>query len=493
MAETPEQPKGRKIDSIAHLFLSGANSPQDKVKRVAPSTNNPQEQNADRHDTGQPLDTHDRVSDAPEETRTPSLCVFGDHLKGWQDKLFRLGRQTAWHDGPIGLVCFDHEEVRLKEFTRSDGNEAVDMRQVIEQAWASLFGTHELPDQGKDNDGKHWADEFLSRVQSTSQRVDSLWIHVDKARRVDCADLLQHCGQALILCGPGQDDIVNTYKTMKWLQSSTEFDLNIAIYICEVSDESEARELFDKIAKTSEKFLATKPDWTGYEQPFDSVAEAEYLATDLDDGLFESLNEGLINELEVISDPALSPQPAAHDFGPGHTGATTAKEDCLKEENNLPRIYQPIAVDGIPNCDSDLADILSANLQNWLTELPGAMVLPVPRPDFLDPAVRFLIDQSSRLHILLPSLTEDERLLPRALAIRKWLTDHFSLIQSAFPQITLDTTANLPIILISASSGENNQKGYPLFENEASSAKRLLLLKDQSGYSILILDSIDTL
>jgi hypothetical protein len=493
MAETPEQPKGRKIDSIAHLFLSGANSPQDKVKRVAPSTNNPRAQNRDGHDAGQPLDTHDRVSDAPEEARTPAICVFGDHLKGWQDKLFRLGRQTAWHDGPVGLVCFDHEEVRLKEFTRSEGSEAVDMRQVIEQAWASLFGTDELPDQGKDNDGKHRADEFLSRVQSTSQRVDSLWVHVDKARRVDCGDLMQYCGQALILCGPGQEDIVNTYKTMKWLQSSTEFDLNIAIFICDVSDESEARELFDKIAKTSEKFLAAKPDWIGHEQPFDSVAEAEYLVTDLDDGLFESLSKGLKNEPVIIPEAALSPQPVACSTAPDLAQSTPVRDQSLPEDKTSPRIYQPIAVDGIPECDSDLADILSANLQTWLAEFPGAMVLPVPRPDFLDPAVRFLVDQSGRLHILLPSLTEDERLLPRALAARKWLTDHFALIQSAFPQIIVDATVNVPTILISASSDGNNQKGYPLFESEASSVKRLLFLKDQSGYLILILDSIDTL
>ena len=115
MTEKPEQPKGRKIDSIAHLFLSGGNSSQDKIKRVGPPQNNPSEQSADRHNTGQPHDSHNRVTGAPEETRTPALCVFGDHLKSWQDKLFRLARQTAWHDGPVGLVCFDHEETfRIK-------------------------------------------------------------------------------------------------------------------------------------------------------------------------------------------------------------------------------------------------------------------------------------------------------------------------------------------------------------------------------------------
>jgi hypothetical protein len=87
--------------------------------------------------------------------------------------------------------------------------------------------------------------------------------------------------------------------------------------------------------------------------------------------------------------------------------------------------------------------------------------------------------------VCLASLSETESLLARALVVRKWLRDHLDLIVAHSPQLRINRSLSIGLVLASAGPVEGLRASCRL-EGLPVTALRLYLLHSPAGAALLV-------
>ena len=424
----------------------------------------------------------DLDGDDAEPMGTPRVVVFADHLNNWRDHLKRFARETAWFNGATSLICFDQEEVHVWEY-HANRDDVTPLGEAIDGAWKELFSPAQSGDTTESPPAMEGLERmFREQVRKLTQRCHTLIIHVDSSRLSDAAALLNDQAQTVVLCGPTPEQTIDGYRALKRLHSLVGATLDASIYVCDCQEESLARNVFEKLLNTSQRYLNYQPQWAGWEQPFDEVTEHHLLSVDLDENLLSVLidclqqtpaaeeltwtvaetdttrtdqttpeqeddqNEAIYHVSEswqsAVEDPdqaqpelpqAQLPDTVAVCPGPGAITQLTeqTRRQLLRPRPVPPPVLEPIALKQMPTNDQAFADTLSAQAHLWTHDIDDIEELYIPLPDRFRTGTRLLSDANGRVFILQAALNDNESLLSKALAVKSWYAENRSLLSLA--------------------------------------------------------------
>jgi len=279
----------------------------------------------------------------------------------------------------------------------------------------------------------------------------------------------------VVLCSGERDDIIETYKTLKWLAGLEIKSGEVFLFICDVPDSEAALDTYNKLSQTCRNFLHINLQYAGCSiaatgktesKPQAAAAEEPAVVTSVQP------KEEVKPEIKPVSQPV----PVVDAGGLG-----------TKPVPQRPIPHGPISVAGFPNQDTELADILQLALPGWLTDIPAAFPLPLRMPGPVDPSARAIVDATGRLHIMLASLTGSHELLSKACQARKWLGENMNLIAGFCPQVKIDRSLAAGLILIAPPPMEILQNGASQIREFPILLKQLYLLLNDSNKAILIL------
>ncbi len=382
-----------------------------------------------------------------------AIAVFADHLPDGREKLLRFVRQTACYDGPVGLLTFEADKVRVAEYAAPQRLSSP-LDHAITQAWEELFGT---PPEATATTSPAQTDSeakaFIEHVQGLCQRSDTLMIHLDRSFGRVRSEMLSYCVEAVVLCGRSQDEMIATYQTVKALQAACNGPLEIAVHIAGSSNEAQAQTIFEKLRSTAARYLNLELLWAGQDRPCEQVDETQLFSSKHAQTLFTALEQylaaGCVPEsgksTEIRESRAEDRSASETNTVPESKVPETSPHSAVRSHEAFLR---PIPLANLPQTDTELADILSDHCAIWLTEYPGLKKLEIPLPPSLHPGTRLLAEPNGQVTILQAGLHDTESLLSRALAARQWLGEHLPLIRSALCR-SLQPPSGSRIVLVS--------------------------------------------
>ncbi|MCK4628921.1 MAG: hypothetical protein KAT56_07945 [Sedimentisphaerales bacterium] len=479
MSTPPSTRRDRGIGSIAHFFLTKNNSPATDI----PHRNPPSSSTTPLTPAPAPVSTpalvttpeNNERSSVSAEIPSPSVpeitcqcamaepasaspevllgeTLLADHLSDCRKRIKAYVRYLTSQEERVALVNINDCEAQLLECDteeKSDGS-----------PYTVIAETEDITGL------------LIPALNELVENHDILLANLDKSFRERAGELIKNCTWVTVLCTCSDAEIVETYKTIKWLVQKIGWEDKIYLFVCDVPGESDiemeknALTVFDKIAETTRRFMQAEVELTGYEEspdsrrPLDietepSSEEIKHLPVS-DDIMPENIQE--TNNARKVSNlkKARNDQEASDTQATNNDQASTAahsyrdsaNEYIRIEKNNKPAVHTPISVENLPRDDLQLCNALQLAISDWLKVVPGPMLVPLPLPEDLDPAGRIVIDMNGRLYILLAGLSADNNIPERALAGRNWLTDNISLVWDYCRQLQIDRTLQPGLILV---------------------------------------------
>jgi len=457
MSTPPSTRQDRGIGSIAHFFLTKNNSPTSDIPRrnppspsTTPLTSVPTPANDERGSVSAaaPLlpipeitcqcDPTESAVASPEVLLGETLLA--DHLSDCRKRIKAYVRYLTGQEERVALVNINDCEAQLLEGNPAEKNDGL---------------THTVIAETEDITGL-----LIPALNELVENHDILLANLDESFRGRAGELIKNCTWVTVLCTCSDAEIVETYKTIKWLVQEIGWEDKIYLFVCDVPGKSDiemeknALKVFDKIADTTRRFMRAEVELTGYEErdasqrplgikPEPGSKEIKDLP-DTEDHIVEN-TQATSNVYETSNNQATNSTHAS-------TAACLHKDsssDYIRiEKNNKPAVHTPIPVENLPRDDFQLCNALQLAISDWLKVVPGPMLVPLPLPEDLDPAGRILIDMNGRLYILLACLSADNNIPERALAGRKWLTDNISLVWGYCRQLQIDRTLQPGLVLV---------------------------------------------
>jgi len=467
---------GRGIEGIAHLFLSQS------AKEARPLRQRPQSGEAASGPEADPPQADSAVEkQAVEESEPFGIAVLADHLGNHWTRVHRYGEQLADQYGKIAVVNVDQCEAGVVEIIEKPAPRGSGAK-PDDDFWKELIAEEQqvLPAEtiAETEDFFH---ALHPALREFARDYAEVILHIDKSYQKNCRDLLGHCAEMVVLCSGERDDIIETYKTLKWLAGLEIHLEEVFLFICDVPDSEAALDTYNKLSQTCRNFLHINLQYAGCSIAATGKTESKTqaaVAREPDVAASVQPKEEVKPKAEPEPEikPVSQPVPVV-DAGGGETRFAPQR----------PMPHGPICVAGFPNQDTELADILQLALPGWLTDLPAAFPLPLRMPGPLDPSARVIVDATGRLHIMLASLTGSHELLSRACQARKWLSENLNLIIGSCPQVKIDRSLAAGLILIAPPPLEGLQNGASQIREFTILLKQLYLLLNDSNAAILIL------
>jgi len=495
MSVTPptEQPRG--IAGIAQLFLS----------RIDNDSNHP-----GQHRAAQPC------SQTGHYRRLAGITLLADHLEGSRQKVFAFARHWTDKNERVGILNLETSAVELIEFAR----QPTPSRPATDGSWDELFCPAE-PQAPPPTLPNNIADTLTSTLSDLARRCDILLVNIAQGKLPQVRELIELCRHTVVITTCSPADMVETYKTIKYLSPLAWKDMDISLFVCGADDENAARKIHQKLNSTAWEFLGIDLKWAGWEHLPTNVKErilgsfegdqelldelAEFLAGKgshlgpAQEQICESLKEqtddscagqqNISREAErenILSFAAQTPPTPAAGPVKNQSACPAATVPPLETPAGRPIPLTPIGVAQLPRTDHELAQVLQLALPGWLTQLPTVMALPVHLPTDINPAVKILIDANGRLHVFFASLTGGGEILPHALRARKWLSDNLSLIIASCRQIKIDPSLPIGIILVTGGALDTLRPSSTQMGEFPTLVLQLLLLQNNSGSSLLV-------
>lgn len=463
---------GRGIEGIAHLFLSQS------AKEARPLRQRPQSGEAAAGPEADPPQADPAVEkQAVEEAEPFGIAVLADHLGNHWYRVHRYGEQLADQYGKIAVVNVDQCEAGVIEIIEKPAP-GDNRAKPDDDFWKELIAEEQqvLPAEtiAETEDFFH---ALRPALREFARDFAEVILHIDKSYQKNCQDLLGHCAGMVVLCSCERDDIIETYKTLKWLAGLEIHSGEVFLFICDVPDREAALDTYNKLSQTCRNFLHVNLQYAGCSITASGKTEVKPQAAVAEEPAVQASDQSKVEtETEPEIKPVSQPAPVADDGG-GET----------KFAFQRPMPHCPILVAEFPNQDTRLSDILQLALPGWLRDLPAAFPLPLRMPGPLDPSSRVIVDATGRLHIVLASLTGSHELLSRACQARKWLSENLELIIGSCPQVKIDRSLAAGLILIAPPPLEGLQNGASQIREFPILLKQLYLLLNDSNAAILIL------
>ena len=151
------------------------------------------------------------------------------------------------------------------------------------------------------------------------------------------------------------------------------------------------------------------------------------------------------------------------------------------------KVHRPIPVARLPQSDSELIDQLHLSLGRWRTGMHAAVVLPVDLPQDPEAPVRVLVDAEGRLGVLAASIAGGWRDISSvATAVREWLEGQLARLTSDWPQVRIDQSLAVGMILVTAGATDDVRQTAERGEAQPVQVMQLYLLANELGSSLLI-------
>ena len=426
MAENENSRRG--IDSIAHLFLSGA--APGRPERKGPGDNNSRESPVASRES-------ESKNSQPEKTVSNPQPEIMDSES--QDP--RRAAQAA-KIYEIGVLAYHLPQPALK----------------LEQ-----YLRNRLPD------GKILIEDQCLLLDETGVE-----------------DELELCQEFTVICTPAPDDIITTYRNLKSLHARLRPEQQVSLFVCNVPDEETGTRIYQKITQATEYFLGLELGWAGCqvrsngglpianrENPSrgSRVAELESETgaagdelrielpkvdqCDARSGEAEKSVQDRARPMNHFAEKKLSP---GRDSGLAGDDAEQAAQTPANPQSAIhtpqsavrppfPVPQRPIIVGKLPAQDQELLGQLLAGLPGALAGAPGALPVPLLIPSEHAPAA-VLLDNSGRLRVMLADLGSAEGLLERALAVRQWLSRQLPQMQNHYPQLCINSALPIGLLLV---------------------------------------------
>ena len=516
MSTPPSTRQDRGIGSIAHFFLTKNNSPATDIPHrnppspsttlltsvpeplpasvsvsapalvPAPEDNEQNRVSAEIHSPPIPeiscqCDTAGSAVASPEVLLGETLLA--DHLSDYRKRIQAYVRYLADQEERVALVNIDNCEACLLEGgpeEKSDGPPHTVIAETENITGLLIPALNELVDNH-----------------------DILLANLDESFRERAGELIKNCTWVTVLCTCSDAEIVETYKTIKWLVQEIGWEDKIFLFVCDVPGKSDikmeknALKVFGKIAETTRRFMRAEVELTGYEenptlqQPLD--IETEPVSEKI-----ENLS-GSEYDIPENAQATSSTQETSHTQATGNAQSTSSDQvstaacsdrdlsgDYIRiEKNNKPAVHTPISVESLPQDDCRLCNALQLAISDWLKVVPAPMLVPLPLPEDIDPAGRIVIDMNGRLYILLTGLSADNNIAERALAGRKWLTDNISLVWGYCRQLRIDRTLQPGLILVAGGSVDSLKTACSQISNFPCHILQLHFLYNSGKWSLL--------
>jgi hypothetical protein len=407
---------------------------------------------------------------------TLGIALLADHLENYLTRIRGYGEHIADQYGNVALLNIDSYEAGLIEImdrSIASGNQESASAKQADDIWQAI-----LADEPKRIDSETIAETedfengLWPALKEFAQDYAEVVFHIDKSYQKHCRQLIEHCCRLVILTSCEHNDIIETYKVIKWLASDKQESKEAFLFVCDATNENAALEVHKKLAQTANDFLGMTLIYAGCSTVANKFKEMSFEPESGSPINSAEIKNKENEESEQVKDIPSVPQSIDPPVSP-------------VKQRPLPQC--PIPVVSFPNNDVELAEALQLALPGWLTDVPAAMVVPVSKPSDLEPAARVLIDATGRLLVLLPSLTGNDNLLNQALHVRKWLSDNLNLIVNSCPQIKIDRSLPTGLILITPPPINSLQMSYSQIRQFPILFKQLHLLQNGSNKSILIM------
>lgn len=486
MSTLPPTRRDRGIGSIAHFFLTKNDSQATDIPHRNP-----------------PSPSTDILTPAPEIScqcapsesvvASPEVLLgetlLADHLPDHQKRIQAYVRYLADQEERVALVNIDNCEARLLEGVPEEKNDGP---------------SHTVIAETEDVTGL-----LIPALNELVENHDILLANLDESFRERAGELIKNCTWVTVLCTCSDDDIVETYKTIKWLVQEIGWEDKIFLFVCDVPGESDiemeknALKVFGKIAETTRRFMRAEVELTGYEenptsqQPLDIETEPASEKIENLSGSEHDIpdNAQATNNTQETSDTQDTSSSQATGNAQSMSSDSVSTSDCSSrdsssdyirvEKNNKPAVHTPISVESLPQDDCRLCDALQLAISDWLKVVPAPMLVPLPLPEDIDPAGRIVIDMNGRLYILLAGLSADNNITERALAARKWLTDNISLVWGYCRQLQIDRTLQPGLILVAGGSVDSLKTACSQISNFPCHILQLHFLYNSGKWSLL--------
>ncbi|MCK5269484.1 MAG: hypothetical protein KAJ46_01815 [Sedimentisphaerales bacterium] len=474
MSTLPSTRRDRGIGSIAHFFLT-----ENKSQATDIPHRNPPSPSTDiltpAPEIGGQCNTAGFAVASPEVLLGETLLA--DHLPDHQKRIQAYVRYLADQEERVALVNIDNCEAQLFEGGPEEKNDGP---------------SHTVIAETEDITGL-----LIPALNELVENHDILLANLNESFRERAGELIKNCTWVTVLCTCSDDDIVETYKTIKWLVQEIGWEDKIFLFVCDVPGESDiemeknALKVFGKIAETTRRFMRAEVELTGYEenptsqQPLDIETEPVSEKIENLSGSEHDIPENA--QATNNTQEASSSQETAGDHvsTAACSGRDSSSDYVRVEKNNKPAVHTPISVESLPQDDFQLCNALQLAISDWLKVVPGPMLIPLPLPEDIDPAGRILIDMNGRLYILLAGLSADNNITERALAARKWLTDNISLVCGYCRQLQIDRTLPPGLILVAGGSVDSLKTACSQISNFPCHILQLHFLYNSGKWSLL--------
>jgi len=498
MSTLPSTRRDRGIGSIAHFFLTKNDSQATDVPHrnpPSPSTTlltpapepvtapEDNEQNCVSAEVPSPPIPEINCQCAPMAPAVVSPEVLlgetllADHLPDYQKRIQAYVRYLADQEERVALVNIDNCEAQLLEGGSEEKNNGL---------------PHTVIAETEDITGL-----LIPALNELVENHDILLANLNESFRERAGELIKNCTWVTVLCTCSDAEIVETYKTIKWLVQEIGWEDKIFLFVCDVPGESDiemeknALKVFGKIAETTRRFMRAEVELTGYEekptsqQPLDIETEPVSEKIENLSGSEYDIPENA--QATNNTQEASSSQETAGDHvsTAACSGRDSSGDYVRVEKNNKPAVHTPIFVESVPQDDFQLCNALQLAISDWLKVVPGPMLIPLPLPEDIDPAGRILIDMNGRLYILLTGLSSDNNITERALAGRKWLTDNISFICGYCRQLRIDRTLPPGLILVAGGSVDSLKTACSQISNFPCHILQLHFLYNSGKWSLL--------
>jgi hypothetical protein len=525
MSTPPSTRQDRGIGSIAHFFLTKNNSSATDIPHrnppspsttlltpasaslpasvPAPEDNEQNRVSAGIHSPPIPeiscqCDTAGSAVASPEVLLGETLLA--DHLSDYRKRIKAYVRYLADQEERVALVNIDNCEACLLEGGPEEKNDEP---------------PHTVIAETEDITGL-----LIPALNELVENHDILLANLDESFRERAGELIKNCTWVTVLCTCSDAEIVETYKTIKWLVQEIGWEDKIFLFVCDVPGKSDiemeknALKVFGKIAETTRRFMRAEVELTGYEenptlqQPLDIETEPVSEKIENLSGSEYDIPENAqatSSTQETNNTQETGTQTTDSDRSTGNARSTSSTQETRSyqastaacsgrdsssdyiriEKNNKPAVHTPISVESLPQDDCRLCNALQLAISDWLKVVPGPMLVPLPLPENLDPAVRIVIDMNGRLYILLTGLSADNNIAERALAGRKWLTDNISLVWGYCRQLRIDRTLQPGLILVAGGSVDLLKTACSQISNFPCHILQLHFLYNSGKWSLL--------
>jgi hypothetical protein len=464
MSDRPSIQTGRGIEGIAHLFLSQSSTGARPTRQKPGVVSTPLAEDPPPPQPSPPIE-----NPSAREADHFGIALLADHLENHWSRIHRYGEQLADQYGKIAVVNVDSCEAGLIEIIEnpaSGGTRETLTAKPDDDFWKALIAEEQgISPSQTIAETEDFPNNLRPALCEFAQDFAEVILHIDKSYQKSCREMLQHCSGVVVLCSSEPVDIIETYKTIKWLAELERNWGEVFLFICDVPDSEAALETYNKLSQTCRNFLRVNLQYAGC-----SAAIAE-----------KKDNNGKETPAEV---------PVAEKFAePVQEPVSVDRASRFETQpmNQRPIPHSPIPVTVFPRQDAELADVLQLALPGWLGEIPTGLALPLCKPSHVDPAARVLIDATGRLHIMLASLTGSPDLFSKALQARKWLNENLNLIASHCPQLKIDRSLAAGLILIAPPPLEILQNGGSQIREFPILIKQLHLLLNEEKAALLIL------